>query len=125
MSQDTVADALNQIMNMKKVGKKEVVISKYSKVLINLLEIMKENGHIDFEVNDKDKKLIIKILRINECRAIKPRYYVTVPEIEKYLRRFLPSRKIGNLIVSTNKGLLNHKECFENKIGGALIAYFY
>jgi len=123
MSQDIVADALNQIMNMKKVGKREVVVSKYSKVLINLLEIMKEKGHIDFEF--VENKLIIKILKVNKCCAIKPRYYVTVPEIDKYLRRFLPSRRIGNIVVSTNKGLITHKECYENKIGGALIAYFY
>jgi len=38
MSQDIVADALNQIMNIKKAGKTEVRIKKHSKFLLEVLE---------------------------------------------------------------------------------------
>jgi ribosomal protein S8 len=124
MSQDIVADALNQIMNAKKREKKEVEINRISKVLINLLEMMKERGHIDFEKID-ERTILIKILKINECRAIKPRYYVGRHDIDKYLRRFLPSRNFGTLVVSTSKGLMDHDDAFANKLGGSLIAYFY
>ena len=126
MSQDIVSDALNQIMNAKKVEKNEVEIKKISKLLINLFEIMKKNGHIDFRVEgDEKKKAIVQILKLNECRAIKPRYYVGISEIEKYLKRYLPSRNFGTIIISTNKGLMSHEEAESNKLGGALIAYFY
>ena len=127
MSQDIVADALNQIMNAARVEKKEVEIRRISKLLINLFKMMKENGHIDFEVIDEDKKprAIVKILKINECKAIKPRYTVKVKDIDKYLRRFLPSRNFGVLVISTSRGLMSHTDALKNKIGGCLIAYFY
>ena len=41
MSQDIVADGLNQIMNAKRIGKLDLVIKRYSKVLISLFELMK------------------------------------------------------------------------------------
>jgi small subunit ribosomal protein S8 len=86
---------------------------------------MKNSGYIDYEVNEEELSVKVKIIRLNECRAIKPRYYVTVEKIDKYLRRFLPSRNMGDLIVSTNKGLLGYKEALKENIGGSLIAYFY
>jgi len=125
MSQDIVSDGLNQIMNARRIEKREFIIRRYSKVLLNLFEMMKEKGHIDYEVNEEEKTVKVKILRLNECRAIKPRYYASVDGIEKYLRRFLPSRNFGSLVISTNKGLMNHKEALANKIGGSVIAYFY
>ena len=125
MSQDIVSDGLNQIMNAESVGKRELTIRKYSKVLINLFGMMNAKGHIDYEVNEKDKTVVVKIKRLNECRAVKPRYYVDVNSIDKYLRRFLPSRNFGSLIISTNKGLMNYKEAIAGKIGGSVIAYFY
>ena len=128
MSQDVVADALNQIMNAKRVEKRSVQISRYSKVLIGLLEMMKSNGHIEFEVKEDEdgkKYVFVEILKLNKCQAVKPRYYVQKHEVDKYLRRFLPSRNFGTLVISTSKGLMNHKEAEENKLGGAVIAYFY
>ncbi|MEI6058866.1 MAG: 30S ribosomal protein S8 [archaeon] len=125
MAQDVVSDGLNMIMNAKRIGKKELTVRIYSKVLIGLYEIMKKEGYIDFEVNKKEETIKVKIIKLNLCRAIKPRYHVTVGEIDKYLRRFLPSRNFGSMILSTNQGLINYKEAYENKIGGSLIAYFY
>jgi ribosomal protein S8 len=125
MSQDIVSDGLNQIMNAKRTEKRELTIKLYSKVLLNLFEIMKASGHIEYEVNEEDKTVAVKIIKLNECRAIKPRYFAGVDDIDKYLRRFLPSRNFGNLIISTNKGLLNHKDAVKNNLGGSVIAYFY
>jgi ribosomal protein S8 len=127
MSQDIVADALNRIMNAKRVGKKEVEITRTSKVLVKLLEIMQKKGHITFEMGGDDKKptIVVKFVKINLCQAIKPRYDVQIEDIDKYLRRFLPSRNFGTMVISTNKGLMTSDEAYENKLGGSLIAYFY
>ncbi len=125
MSQDIISDGLNQIMNAKRVEKQELVIRRYSKVLLNLFKIMKEDGYIDYEVNEEELSVKVKIVKLNECRAIKPRYFVDVGTIDKYLRRFLPSRNMGHLIVSTNKGMLRHKNALKENVGGSLIAYFY
>lgn len=123
MSQDIVADALNQIMNVKRARKTEVRIKKYSKFLINLFDLMKKLDYLDYEIENKEIK--IKIKKINACRAIKPRFNVSVDEIDKYVRRFLPARDFGFIIVSTSKGLLTHEEALEKNIGGSLIAYVF
>jgi small subunit ribosomal protein S8 len=125
MSQDVVSDGLNQIMNCKRAEKKNVVISRYSKVLLNLFELMKNNGHIDYVVDDEKKAVVVDIIKLNKCRAIKPRYFVGTADINKYLRRFLPSRNFGTLVISTNKGLLPHKDAIKNNLGGSVVAYFY
>ena len=125
MSQDVVADALNQIMNAKRIGKTSLEISKYSKLLINLFSLMQEKEHIEFKVDENEKKIVIKILKLNECRAVKPRYHVRIEEIDKYLRRYLPSRNFGSLIISTSQGLVDHNQAYENNTGGSVVAYFY
>jgi small subunit ribosomal protein S8 len=86
---------------------------------------MKNKGHIDFKVDEENKTVDVKIIKLNECRAIKPRYFVGVGDIDKYLRRFLPSRNFGTLVVSTNKGMLDQKESVKENVGGSIIAYFY
>lgn len=123
MSQDIVSDALNQIMNAKKARKQEVIVSRSSKFLINLLELFKEQGYLDFK--SEDKKIIIKIKKINECRPIKPRFNVSVNDIDKYVRRFLPARNFGKIIISTSKGLMPHTKAIEENLGGSLIAYIF
>ena len=125
MSQDIVADGLNEIMNARRAGKRELKISQWSKVLLNIFEMMKKADYIDYEVNEEERKVVVKILKLNKCRAVKPRYFVAVEDIDKYLRRFLPSRNFGVLVISTSKGLMTHDGAYENKIGGAVIAYFY
>ncbi|MCD4770804.1 30S ribosomal protein S8 [archaeon] len=125
MSQDIVADGLNEIMNAKRIEKRELVIKRYSKVLLNLFEMMKTKGHIDFEVDAEAKTVTVKIVKLNECKAVKPRYFVGVGDIDKYLRRFLPSRNFGTLVISTNKGMLSHLDALKENIGGSVVAYFY
>ena len=123
MSQDIVADALNQIMNAKKAGKESVVIKKHSKLLRNVLDLAKASGFLDYKVNGTEME--IQIINLNEFKAIKPRYTVSVNKINHYVRRYLPAKNFGFVIVSTNKGLLNHQEAEEKNLGGCLIAYMF
>jgi len=126
MSQDIISDALNQIKNANNSGKKSVKIMRYSKFLINILEIMRAKKYIDRYEFSKDKKsLEIKIGNVNECQAIKPRLNVKKDSVEKYMRRFLPARNFGIILLSTDKGLLTHEEAMEKNVGGALVAYCY
>lgn len=128
MKQDVVADGLNMIMNAKRAGKTEVRINKISKVLVNVLEKMKNSKYIDYEVVEEEENkpsLVVKILKLNLCKAVKPRFSVTVDRIDKYIRRYLPSRNFGVLLVSTNKGIVSHTEAYEKNLGGSLIAYYY
>jgi small subunit ribosomal protein S8 len=126
MSQDIVADALNNLKNAKMAGKEEITINRISNLLIEVLKIMKQNDSIKkYKINLKEKKVVINIGNLHECKSIKPRFTVKKNNIEKYRRRYLPSRKMGVLIISTNKGLITHEEAQKENIGGCLIAYFY
>ena len=125
MSHDIVADALNQVMNAKRAGKNELVVERYSKFLLNVLSVAKKHKYLAYELEEESKKLKIRILSLNECKAIKPRFDIRIGDIEKYMRRFLPARDFGIIIISSSKGLVTHKEAYEKNIGGSLIAYFY
>ncbi|MFA6023204.1 MAG: 30S ribosomal protein S8 [Candidatus Pacearchaeota archaeon] len=124
MSQDIIADTLNEIMNAKRSRKNSVIVDRHSKLLLNVLEMAKKYGYIEDFDTDKTK-LKITIGKLNECKVIKPRFNISNSEIEKYRRRFLPARDMGIMIISTSKGLMDYEEAMEKNLGGALIAYFY
>jgi|SRR3989344_4057516 len=123
MSQDVVADGLNQIMNAKKARKHEVTLEKHSKILRKILDLAKEAGYLDYQVLGNQLK--VQIAEVHEIKAIKPRYTVAVKRINFYVRRFLPARNFGFVIVSTSKGIMKHEEAEKQNIGGCLLAYIY
>lgn len=124
MSQDIVANAINQIMNAKRALKKEIEIKSHSKFLLSILAIAKLNYYIK-NYRTEGKVLKVEIGKLNGCRAIKPRTMVQVKEIEKYIKRYLPAKNIGIIVVSTSSGLVTHRTALEKNIGGSLVAYFY
>lgn len=126
MSQDIVSDALNMMRNVKRSRKDFVEIKRISNLLIEILKIMKQKGVIKkYKINSKEKSIEVTLGDLSDCKAIKPRFTVNRDQIEKYIRRYLPARGFGTVIISTNKGLMTHEEAREEKIGGCLIAYFY
>lgn len=126
MSQDVVADALNMMKNTKKTGKEIIKVNRTSKLLIEILKIMKQKGAVKkYKIDLKNKFIEISLGDFIECKAIKPRFTVKKDQIEKYRRRYLPARNIGTIIISNNKGLMTHEEALEEGMGGSLIAYFY
>lgn len=126
MSHDVVADALNMIRNAKKAGKENIEIKIISNLLIEVLKIMKQKKALKkYKIDAKEKSISLTIGELSDCRAVKPRYSCDKTQIEKYRRRYLPSRNIGTLIISTNKGLMTHEEAQEEHMGGCVIAYFY
>jgi len=129
MNNDPLANALSKINNAEKANKKEVVIAPISNLIIKVLEIMKEKSYIeDFEVKEKDRKryAIVKLSHnLNKCGAIKPRFFVSKDNYEKYEKRYLPAVNFGYLVVSTSKGVMTNEEAKDKRIGGVLIAYFY
>lgn len=129
---DTLANALAAIWNAEMRAKPEVLIWPASKLIINVLRVMQREGYIgEFEYIDDGRwgKIKVQLLgRINKCGVIKPRLPVKYVDLEKmphWLRKYLPSRDIGILVISTSKGVLSHREAIEKKIGGVLLAYVY
>lgn len=94
-----------------------------------VLRVMQKNGYIgEFEYIDDGRsgKFRVQLLgRINSCAVIKPRYSVKVDRIEEWEKRYLPSREVGLLIVSSPGEVLSQREAKEHKVGGRLLAYVY
>ena len=126
---DPLADALINLKNRDMASKKQAVIRPATKLMGEILRVMKEAGYVDtFKFVEDGRQGLYEVVlggRINNCRAIKPRYAVKKDEFEKYEKRYLPSRDIGILVVSTSQGVLDHQKAKEQGIGGRLLAYIY
>ena len=126
---DPVADALINLKNHEMASKKECTFKPASKLITEILKILMKKGFIEkYELIDDGRDGMFKVElkgKINECKAIKPRYAIKKNEFEKYEKRFLPSKEIGILIVSTSKGVMTHKEAKKKEVGGRLIAFVY
>jgi small subunit ribosomal protein S8 len=126
---DTLANGLTTIVNNEMRNKRECIISPASKLLGRVLRIMQLNGYIgEFEFVDDGRsgKFKVQLLgRINKCGAIRPRFSVKVDKLEDWEKKFLPSREIGLVVVSTPKGVVSHREAREKRDGGKLLAFVY
>jgi small subunit ribosomal protein S8 len=104
-------------------------VLNYSKFLESVLGVLKTEGYINqYKILDKkpSKKIIVYLSgKINECRAIKPRFAVNHSDFEKFEKSFLISRDVGSILVSTTKGLMTHRNAKKENLGGRLIAYVY
>jgi small subunit ribosomal protein S8 len=93
------------------------------------LMIIKDHGYIkEFEYIENKRGGVVKIKlisKINNAKAIKPRFPCKNTEIEKFEKRFLPAKGFGILLISTPKGLMTNVEAKKKGLGGALIAYVY
>ena len=126
---DTLAMVLSQIDNAIKVGKETVTTSTSSKLIFQVLSIMKDHGYIGEIEEIQDSKgnyyKISFVGKLNKCGVIKPRFSVKLEDFEKFEQRYLPAKGFGFLIVSTNHGLLTHEAAKEKHLGGRLICYYY
>ena len=126
---DTLTNGLVTVINNEMRNKRECIISPASKLLGRVLRIMQLNGYIgEFEFIDDGRsgKFKVQLLgRINKCGAIKPRFAVKVGEFETWEKKFLPSRDVGIMVVSTPKGVIAHREAEEKNAGGRLLAFVY
>lgn len=132
VSVDPLANALSTIMNNEMRGNREAIIMPASKLIAMVLRVMQKYGYIgEFEHIDDGRwgKIKVQLLgRINKCGVIKPRFsvkYRELREMPQWLRKYLPSRDIGIIIISTSQGVMSHHEALERRIGGVLLAYVY
>jgi len=126
---DNVTNALINIKNNENAGKTKCTIKPASKIIGSILKIIQKEGYIgNFELieNGKAGEYKIQLIgKINNCKAIKPRYAVKKDEYTKWEQRYLPSKNLGILIISTPKGLMTQQEAKKMETGGKLIAYIY
>lgn len=128
MKYDLLSDVMSAIKNGDRSGK-PYTITPSSKLVKNILLILQKHKYIgDFEYIDDNMggKFKIQLVgKVNDCKAIRPRYYAKVEDYEKFEKRFLPAAGMGFIIVSTSKGLMLHSEAKEKNIGGTLLGFVY
>ena len=132
MPHDVLAAHLSAIYNAEVRGHREVILMPASKLTAAVLRVLQREGYIgDFEYIDDGRwgKFRVTLLgHINKIGAVKPRMPVSYRELlrmPEHLRRYLASRDLGVLLLSTSQGVMTHKEAIQKKIGGILIAYVY
>ncbi len=128
MRHDLLADMFTIIRNTEAVGKSSCVVPA-SNVIKEILKTMQQKGYIgNFEYIDDGKggKIKVELLgRINTCGAIKPRHSVKVKNFINWEKRFLPAVGVGELFVSTPKGIMSHRDSIKKNLGGVLLGYIY
>ncbi|MCD6244502.1 MAG: 30S ribosomal protein S8 [Candidatus Korarchaeota archaeon] len=126
---DPLADAMSALTNASRVGKRETVINVASKLIGRILRILQEEGYIEeFEYIDDGRAGKYKVRlkgRINKAGVIKPRFSVKKDEYLHWEKMYLPAENVGVIVVSTNQGVMSHKEAKKKGLGGVLLAYCY
>ena len=124
-----LANLFTTLFNTEDRRKDNCIVVPTSKLGIEVLNTLKKEGYIGVFEHIDDKrggKFKIKLLaKISKCGAITPRFKVKKDEYGVWERQFLPSYDRGMLLVTTNQGVMSHKEAVDKNIGGFLIGYVY
>lgn len=129
MQQDALSDALSSINNAARTGKQYAKVEPTSNLIKNVLLELQDQGYIGvFELVEDGRAGRFKVEvkpDINECKPVKPRFYVKRDEYGKWAKRYLPARNFGHLLVTTPEGVMTHEEAVEEGHGGKLLGYVY
>jgi len=105
------------------------MIRPVSKVVVKFLRVMQKHGYINaFEIIDdaRNGKIVIDLNgRLNKCGVISPRFDLKFKNFEKFVYQILPSRQFGYVVLTTNKGIMDHIEARNAHIGGKVLGFFY
>ena len=128
MRHDPLADVFSALKNMEAIGRKDCVVPN-SKLIRSILKVMHDNKYIGgMEVIEDGSggKVNVSLLgRINNCNVIKPSFSVKKSEFIKFEKRYLPAQKVGILILTTSKGIMDQHEATKKGTGGRLLGYVY
>jgi ribosomal protein S8 len=127
-----VANTFTCIYNNELRRNSEAIIVPSSKLVVNILRAMQKEGYVgEFELIDDGRwgKVKVQLLgRVNKCGPITPRYplsYRDMISLPDFIRKYLPSKEIGVIIVSTSKGVMSHRDAARNRMGGVALGYVY
>ena len=126
---NVLANLFTTLFNTEDRRKSDCVVVPTSKLGSEVLKTLKDEGYIgEFEriEDNRGGKFKINLLaKITKCGAITPRFKEKKDEYNTWEQQFLPSYNRGMLLVTTNQGVMSHKEAANKGIGGFLIGYVY
>lgn len=120
---DPIGDLLTRMRNAQKAGKSSCT-APYSKLKLQLLELMKSEGWVaDVQVIGEMPKQEVEVTfaadkaPLTLKRSSKPgrRHYASVSDLKPILHGF------GIAILTTSQGILTDKQAREKKIGGEVL----
>ena len=127
---DPIADMLTRIRNANQ-AKHEVVEMPASRLKLEILEVLKNEGYItEYEKIEDGKQGVIKVTLkyVNKERVIKGIKRISKPGLGVYAKSTeLPQvlDGLGVAIISTSNGVMTDREARKNKLGGEVIAFVW
>ena len=124
-----LANLFTTLFNTEDRRKNSCVILPTSKLGLEVLKTLKNEGYIgEFErVEDKrGGKFKIQLLaKITKCGVMTPMFKVKKDEYNIWQQQFHPSYNRWMLLVTTKQGVMSHKHAANKNIGKFLIGYVY
>ncbi len=124
-----LANLFVTLYNNEARRKRECTIMPTSNLAVEVLKTLKREEYIgDFKHIDDRRggKFQIKLLaKITKCGSISPRFKVRNDEFSRWEQQYLPAYNRGMLLVTTNQGVMSHREALQKGTGGFLIGYVY
>ena len=123
---DPVADLLTRIRNAN-MRKKESLVLLSSKIKLNIVKVLKEEGFIlNWELDEKGKfpKLTIWLKYVDNFPVIREITRASKPGLRLYktgkdCKPILNGQGIS--ILSTSKGIMSDRKCRKENIGGEVL----
>ena len=123
---DPVADLLTRIRNAN-MRKKESLVLLSSKIKLNIVKVLKEEGFIsNWELDEKEKfpQLTIWLKYVDNFPVIREITRGSKPGLRLY-KKGKDCKPIlngqGISILSTSKGIMSDRKCREENIGGEVL----
>lgn len=127
---DPIADMLTRIRNAIQ-RKHATVLVPASKLKLEILRVLKEEGYIsDFEKIEDEKQGMISITLkyVEKTPVIKGLKRISKPGLKVYAKRNeLPKvlNGLGVAIVSTSRGVMSDRSARKENLGGEVLAFVW
>lgn len=127
---DPIADMLTRIRNANQ-RKHATVLVPSSKIKLEILRVLKEEGYIsDFAKIEDEKQGMISITLkyVNKASVIKGIKRISKPGLKVYAKRNeLPKvlNGLGVAVVSTSGGVMSDREARQKNLGGEVLAFVW
>ncbi|MFH5881621.1 MAG: 30S ribosomal protein S8 [Candidatus Izemoplasmataceae bacterium] len=127
---DPIADMLTRIRNANQM-KKETVDIPASKLKLQVLELLREEGYITNVVvinGNPSNQLRVTLKYMQNERVVKGLKRISKPGLRVYAKQGeIPKvlNGLGIAIISTSKGLMTDREARKQNVGGEILAYVW